>query len=425
MDLSADDAGRLREVRLARIKRVATGLLVLAALGYALARAFEPRYPGLSWVSAACEAAMVGALADWFAVVALFRQPLGLPLPHTAIIPRNKARIAQGLGEFIQEKFLSTEALVARIRELDPARQLSAWLLTPANANFIADYAARALAFGLEAIADERVRGFLERSLSAQLRRLDVSTFLARLLEILTANRRHHALLDQTIAALHELLSREETREFLRREIAAQMPMLRWVNQVVHLDERAAAKLIEVALERLSEVLRDPDHELRHRFDTLVERFIRNLEQDPATRERVDALKEDLLANPKLADYVGSLWQDLRRWVEADLAHPGSTLRARLAQFARSLGTRLEADERMREWINESVIAGVPPLVAEHRGAVGRFIERQINDWQDATLVRELERHIGPDLQFIRINGTLVGGMVGLLLFGINRLLLV
>ena len=253
----------------------------------------------------------------------------------------------------------------------------------------------------------------LFRSLSAQLRRLDVSTFLARLLEILTANRRHHALLDQTIAALHELLSREETREFLRREIAAQMPMLRWVNQVVHLDERAAAKLIEVALERLSEVLRDPDHELRHRFDTLVERFIRNLEQDPATRERVDALKEDLLANPKLADYVGSLWQDLRRWVEADLAHPGSTLRARLAQFARSLGTRLEADERMREWINESVIAGVPPLVAEHRGAVGRFIERQINDWQDATLVRELERHIGPDLQFIRINGTIVGGLVG------------
>ena len=416
-------SARLRDARLRRIKGVATGLLLLAAALCVTARLLEPRYPWLAWVAATCEAAMIGALADWFAVVALFRQPLGLPLPHTAIIPHNKARIAEGLGDFIQEKFLSAPALVQRIREFDPATQLATWLLGPKNAQFVADYVGRALSFGLQALDDERVKAFLERTLSAQLRRLDVSTLLAGALDVLTENRRHHALLDQTLNALHELLSREETREFLRREIAAQMPMLKWVNQYAHLDDRAAGKLIEVALERLGDVLRDPEHGLRRRFDELVASFIENLKKDPATRERVELLKDDLLANPALAAYLGGLWSELRAWVEADLARPESALRQRVAAFALTLGERLQSDERIRDWINEQILAAAPPLVEQHRASVGRFIERQINEWQDETLVTELERHIGPDLQYIRINGTLVGGLAGLAIHAATLLL--
>jgi uncharacterized membrane-anchored protein YjiN (DUF445 family) len=412
----------LKDARLASIKRAATGLLVLVAVLYVAATLLTPRFAAFAWLAAACEAAMVGALADWFAVVALFRHPLNVPLPHTAIIPKNKARIAQGLGEFIQEQFLSTPALVAKIREFDPARQLSRWLLGPDNAGLIAGWFARLVSYGMGALDDERVRGFLERTVTATLYRLDVATLLAGMLDVLTENRRHHALLDQTLAAVRELLAREETRRFLKKEIAAQMPMLKWVNELVHLDDKAAAKILDVSIERLGEVLSDPDHELRRRFDVLVAEFVARLKTEPATRAKVEQLRDDLLRNPALAAYLGGLWTEFRAWLDADLARPESAVRRRAADFARTLGERLDADPRIKDWINEQIIAAAPPLVEEHRASFGRFIERQINEWQDATLVTELERNIGPDLQYIRINGTLVGGAAGLIIYSLTRL---
>jgi uncharacterized membrane-anchored protein YjiN (DUF445 family) len=365
---------------------------------------------------------MVGALADWFAVVALFRHPLGVPLPHTAIIPRNKERIAQNLGHFVQEKFLSTPALVAKIREFDPARQLAAWLLKPDNAQALAGYLAKTLAYGLGALDDERVRAFLHREIAARLHRLDLATLLAQLLDVLTENRRHHALFDQALAAVHELLSREETKEFLRTEVAAQMPMLKWVNEVFHLDAKAAAKILDVAIARLGEVRNDPEHELRRKFDQFAAQFVERLKTDPALRARVDQLREDVLANPAVADYLRGLWTELRAWLDADLARSDSAVHARLVALARGLGGRLEADARMREWMNEQILAGLPPIVETHRAAFGRFIERQINEWQVGTLVHELERNIGPDLQYIRINGTVVGGLAGLAIYSLTRL---
>ena len=420
---SISASARLKDARLARIKGAATGLLVLVAVLYVAATVYTPRFPWLAWVAATCEAAMVGALADWFAVVALFRHPLNVPLPHTAIIPRNKARIAQGLGEFIQEQFLSTPALIAKIREFDPARQLSGWLLKRDNADFIAGYLSRALSYGVGALDDGRVREFLHRTLAAKLAELDVATLGANLLDVLTENRRHHALLDQTLAWVRELLGREQTREFLRKEIAAQMPFMKWVNQVVHLDDKAAGRLLDVAIARLGEVLEDSDHELRGRFDELTADFIRKLKSDPALRGKVERLRDDLIGNPALGDYLAGLWGEFRAWLDADLARPESAIRARIAGFAGTLGERIRADAGIQSWINEQVLGAAPPFVEEHRASFGRFIERQVNEWQDATLVQELERNIGPDLQYIRINGTLVGGAAGLLIYGITKYL--
>ena len=420
---SISASARLKDARLARIKGAATGLLVLVAVLYVAATVYTPRFPWLAWVAATCEAAMVGALADWFAVVALFRHPLNVPLPHTAIIPRNKARIAQGLGEFIQEQFLSTPALIARIREFDPAKQLSGWLLKRDNADFIAGYLSRALSYGVGALDDGRVREFLHRTLAAKLAKLDVATLGANLLDVLTENRRHHVLLDQTLAWVRELLGREQTREFLRKEIAAQMPFMKWVNQVVHLDDKAAGRLLDLAIARLGEVLEDSDHELRERFDELAAEFIGKLKSDPALRGKVERLRDDLLGSPALGDYLAGLWGEFRAWLDADLARPKSSVRMRIAGFAGSLGERIRADAGIQSWINEQVLAAAPPFVEEHRASFGRFIERQVNEWQDATLVQELERNIGPDLQYIRINGTLVGGAAGLLIYGITKYL--
>lgn len=421
--LAAANPGELKDANLARAKRAANGLLVMAGVLYAVATFFTPRYPVLAYLAATCEAAMVGALADWFAVVALFGHPLGIPLPHTAILPKNKARIAQGLGDFIQEQFLSRPALAAKIREFDPAAQLANWLRREENTTAVSRYIAGAVCYGIGALDDGRVRDFLQRTLAGGLARIDAASLVAGVLEVLTENRRHHALLDQVLAAIRDLLGRQETREFLRKEIAAQMPVLKWVNQVVHLDEKAATRLLEVAIQRLGEVLDDPDHALRHRFDVFALTFVDKLNADPETRARVAQLWDELLRNPALAQYVSGMWTEFRAWLEADLARSDSALRHQVEVMARALGERIAADAGIRAWINEQVIAAGPRIVEQHRLSVGRFIERQINEWNDATLVRELERNIGPDLQYIRINGTLVGGAAGLAIYCLTRFL--
>jgi len=411
----------LKDIKLRRIKRIATGLLLAVAAIYAAATLLAEPYPVFHYVAATCEAAMVGALADWFAVVALFRHPLNVPLPHTAIIPRNKARIAENLGRFVQEKFLSTPALLARIEEFNPGEQLSRWLLKRENAALLASYATRVMSFGLSALDDERVRAFLYRTVTAKLYRLDLATLLAQLLDVLTENQRHHALLDQALASVHELLLREETRQYLTREIGEQMPMLRWLIELLHLDEKAANKILDVAIARLGEVRENPDHELRRQFDKLVSGFIEKLKSDPATRAKVDQLREDVLSNPAVVQYLGGLWIELRAWLDADLAKGDSVVHERIVDFASTLGARLDADPSIKEWINEQVMAVAPPLVEQNRASFGRFIERQINEWQEATLVQELERNIGADLQYIRINGTLVGGAAGLAIYSLTR----
>lgn len=402
------------------MKRLATGLLVLVAAAYLAATLLEPRWPWLWYVARTCEAAMVGAIADWFAVVALFHHPLGLRfIPHTAILPRNKRRIAQGLSEFIQHNFLSTEAVVARIAAFQPARTLSGWLLRPENADALAGYAARFLAYALHSLDDRRVSLFIKDSLSKFLEGADVASALGRILDALTEHGRHHALLDEALAALDDLLQREDTRRAIAQEVTRAAPAaLKSLNELLNLrlDERAALRIVEVALRKLSEVRHDRDHELRRRFDASVAAFVERLKSDERTRAKVAALRDELLASEVLGAYAGGLWEALRGWLAADLAHEPSAARARLAGMARGLGARLEADAPVRQWIDEQILAAVPALVSEHRAKFGRFVEDQINAWEEEKLVEELERHIGPDLQYIRINGTVVGGLVGFVL---------
>jgi uncharacterized membrane-anchored protein YjiN (DUF445 family) len=393
------------------MKWIATGLLVAAAALYALAEKFH-----LYYLAAFSEAAMIGALADWFAVVALFRRPLRLPIPHTAIIPRNKERIARGLAEFIQQNFLTAEAVVQRIAEFRPAHTLCQWLLRPENAQTVAGYATRFIAYALGAVDDERVRRFLQRAITARLREADLASTVAQVLDVLTENRRHHALLDAALGALDELLAREDTQRFIAAEVAKSAPLLKRLSDwfQLDLDERAALKIIEMSVAKISEVRRERDHELRRKFDEAVARFVERLKADPATRDAVHRLRDEVLENPALGDYIGGLWQEFRAWLSADLARRPSVTHERIAGMVAAFGQRLEADREIRQWIDEQILVAIPPLVAEHRASIGRFIEDQINGWQEKKLVDELERHIGPDLQYIRINGTLVGGLAGL-----------
>lgn len=404
--------------KLQRMKLLATGLLVLAGVVYVAATALEPGHPWLRYVAAAAEAAMIGAIADWFAVVALFHHPLNLRfIPHTAILPRNKARIAQGLSEFIQQNFLSSAAVVARIAAFRPAQTLCQWLLKPQNAHTVAGYAGRALAYGLTAVDDERVGRFLNRAITQQLRKADVAAAVAQVLDVLTENRRHHALLDEALAGLDELLAREDTRRFIAGEVARNAPLLKYFSDLFHLklDDKAALKIVDVALRKISEVRQDRDHELRQRFDAFVARFIGKLKADEATRARVHRMRDEALESPALAGYIVGLWQELRAWLPRGLDE-------RLPGLVMGLGEKLEADPAIRQWIDEQILAALPALVEEHRAKFGRFIEDQILGWQEEKLVAELERHIGPDLQYIRINGTVVGALAGLVIAALTQL---
>jgi uncharacterized membrane-anchored protein YjiN (DUF445 family) len=405
--------------KLQRMKMLATGLLIAAGVVYVAATALEPGHRWLHYVAAAAEAAMIGAIADWFAVVALFHHPLNLRfIPHTAILPRNKARIAQGLSEFIQQNFLSSAAVVARVAALRPAQTLCRWLLKPQNAETLAGYLTRAVAYGLSAVDDERVRRFLSKTIAEQLHQADVASALAQILDVLTENQRHHELLEDALAGLDELLAREETRRFIADEVIRNAPaMLRTINQLfdLKLDERAALKIVDVALRKISELRRDRDHELRRRFDAFVTRFIQKLKSDESTRVKVHRLRDEALESPALARYIGGLWGELRAWLPSGMAQ-------RLPGLVMTLGEKLDADAAMRQWIDEQILTALPALVEEHRAKFGRFIEDQIMSWQEEKLVAELERHIGPDLQYIRINGTVVGAAAGLLIAVVTQL---
>ena len=407
------------------MKWLASGLLVLAGAIYVAAQALEPTYPWLYYVSVTAEASMVGAIADWFAVTALFHHPLGLRfIPHTAIIPRNKQRIASGLSHFIQTNFLTSAAVLQRIRDFQPARTLYSWLLRAENAEAVASYVTRMSAYLLGAMDDERVRHYLQQAIVSRLKSADIASGAAELLDVLTENKRHHELLNAALAALDEVLSRTDTQAYIAGEVAKSAPLLKWFSDLfqLKLDERAALKIVQVAVLKIKEVRNSESHALRERFDAYVAGFISRLKSEDALRSRIRRLRDEALASPALAAYLGGVWDELRAWLAAEHDRRPASLHQRVTAMLESLGRTLRADRDMQAWLDEQILTGAALLVEEHRAKIGRSIEDQIMSWQEQKLVIELERHIGPDLQYIRINGTLVGGLAGLVIAAITQL---
>ncbi|MBI4695798.1 MAG: DUF445 domain-containing protein [Gammaproteobacteria bacterium] len=424
-----DSALHERRQALSRAKWAASGLLLAVTVLYAAARALEGRYPGLAAVAAFAEAAMVGALADWFAVTALFRHPLGLPFPHTAIIPRSRAALGRRLSSFIVSHFLTTTAVLDRVREFNPAQRLSAALVAPRYAAALSGYALRAARFMLDAVDDERVRHYLQATVTNRLLEVDVAELSGKLLGALTDRGRHQALLDAVLKQLGAMLDREEIRARIIDAIAKELDALRykWLARVgIQLDEilgRFSADKVVAAVHRLlEEINADPDHSVRREFDVQVATFVARLESDPAYRLRLERLRDEVLARPELAAYLHQLWTDFKGWIVRDLGAADSALGARLSSMWVRLGTRLAADTDMQAWINERVDAAATRFVEDYRGKLVEFIERQIAAWDDRYMVEQVELNIGRDLQYIRFSGTLVGGSVGLLIYGITEL---
>jgi uncharacterized membrane-anchored protein YjiN (DUF445 family) len=402
---------------------IALGLLAGAAALYMLATALEARHAAWGYVAAFSEAAMVGAIADWFAVVALFRHPLGLPIPHTAIIPSNKDRIGENLAAFICEHFLSTPQVLAKLNEFDAGARTARWLADARHAEQVAQHAGAALRYALGALDDERVRRFFRTTVLAELSRADVSTLGSQVLDVLTLDRRHHEVLDAVLRKLAVLLDNEQLQAQVAEAVAGEVKYLRFVGLDTVAGRYATAKMVAGIMRLVGEMAEDPAHPLRLQFDEVMASFVQRLKADPALRERVEAAKQDLLSSPTLTTYLQGVWTSMVEWMRGDLDQPESRLRARAAEAIRLLGERLQGDLGMQAWINEQLMAAAPRWIERYREDIRGYIVARVREWNAEEMTGELERNIGRDLQFIRVNGTVVGGLVGLGIYTVTQLM--
>ena len=412
--------------QLKRSKRLALALLLVAAATFVVTLFLPPNF----WVlglKAIAEAAMVGALADWFAVVALFRR---VPVPfisrHTAIIPRNKDRIGENLGRFVHEKFLDTDSLLALIRRHDPSQMLAHWLNTPGNADRIGRHLLQVMRGFLDLTDDERIQRFLRRAVHRALDKVDLTQSSALLLDSLTKNNRHQELLDAAVQQLLRLLHKPGTREFiaiqivrwLKREhpIKAKMLPTEWLGE-------HSADLVANAVDSiLDEVAINQGHELRLGFDRAVQRLIEKLKTDPVMAERAEVIKNWLKEDESLNRYIGELWQDLRSWLKADLNSEDSRVQERVRLAALWFGETLAADEALRISMNQHLEDAARSIAPEFAEFLTRHISDTVKSWDAREMSQQIELNIGRDLQFIRINGTLVGGTIGLVLYLLSQL---
>ena len=409
-----------------RAKALALALLGLAAAVFA-ATSFAPSLLWVQALKAVAEAAMVGALADWFAVRALFHR---VPLPfigrHTAIIPRNKDRIGRNLAQFVRDRFLSPDSLVALIRAHNPAALLARWLTRPRNARLVAAQVARMLAAALETLEDDEVERFAQRALRSVVGQMDLSRALSELLAALTDGGRHQQLLDQALARLNATLQNEDTRELIATTLVGWLkrehPRTEKLLPSGWLGDKGSAMVAQALESLLADMAAQPEHCLRLQFDEAVTEWVERLRADPAWQTRADDLRHYLTSDPALAAYLRSLWRSARSALLRDLATETSAVRARVRRMALWLGHALAADEQLRASLDTRLAQWASALAPEVSQFLAQHIEETVRSWDGRDMANLIELHIGRDLQFIRINGTLVGGLVGLVLFGISHL---
>jgi uncharacterized membrane-anchored protein YjiN (DUF445 family) len=405
-----------KQIQLDRMKRRATGLLVLMGVVFVAAWILESAHPWLGYVRATAEAGLVGGVADWFAITALFRRPLNLPIPHTAIIPSRKDRIGRSLGNFVQNNFLSPEVLGGKLRAATLSRRAAEWLRDPEHARLVVRQGAGALRSATAVVRDDDVHAFLERSVIEPLKQRPIAPVLASGLTLLTANDRHQQLLDRVVHGLARLLA--ENEELIRDRVREESPW--WVPEFV--DDKLHDRIVDGIARTLYSVSEDPSHPLRRQLDDLLTNWIEQLRESPEMMARAESLKQQVLDNPTSDRLTESLWRELKKVLDrqVDAAEAGTP--GGLERGVSALAEAALEDEALLAKIDEWIIGAVLRIVEQHRHEVGQLIAGTVSAWDPDETSRRIELQIGRDLQFIRINGTLVGGLVGLVLYAVTQM---
>ena len=403
-----------------RMRLVATGLLLAMAVVFVLIRQFAGPHPAWGYALSFAEAAMVGGLADWFAVTALFRHPLGLPIPHTAIIPENKDRIANTMAAFLRDNFLTAQVVARRMRSMNVAGAAGAFLTDPdrGSQSRLRAGAANLFADVLESLDPEQLGGLVKSGLRSQLERVDAAPMLGQLLSAAIADKRHLPVIDSLIRWTGKTL--EANEDLIRAMIRERAnTLLRWTG----LDERVANAVIDGFYRLLAECSVDPDHPLRRKLEEALEVLADRLLNDPKMQTRVEAVKAELLANPAMGRWMDGMWEHLRSAMLRTVRDPETVLSGALGAGVAELGQALQSDPRLQLLINRFARRTLVGIVTRYGDQIVRLVSETVKRWDARTVTARIEGAVGRDLQFIRINGTLVGGLVGVTIHALDTLL--
>ena len=406
-----------KRAELSRMKFVATALLGIATLVYIVASILEKRYLWAGFVSATAEAAMVGAIADWFAVTALFRHPFGLKVPHTAIIPHRKDTIAENFGRFVKQNFLSKPVISDKLRSMNISKSMAEWLSQPENSQLIARQVAIGLAGVAQVMNDEDIQAVIERSLQTQIRAIKIAPILGNLLSLLTSGQRKQELFRGTVQLGVHLL--KDNKDVIQAKIAQETPW--WFPEPV--DQAIYKKIVDATEKTLKDVNTKPNHPLQARFDAAIDDFLKDLKHSPDVHAKEEAMKEELLQHPMVQEFASSLWGDIKTSVLEHGANPDTEFRKAIRQGIVQFGEAFARDEVLLEKSNRWLEEGAIYIITEYGYEVEQLISETVKKWDAEAASNKIEMEIGKDLQFIRINGTLVGGLAGLIIHTLSFLL--
>jgi uncharacterized membrane-anchored protein YjiN (DUF445 family) len=412
------DAQRAADLK--RVKAQATLVLVGSLTLFAIAKVLLHVHPAFGFVAAFAEAAAIGGLADWYAVVALFKRPLGLPIPHTAIIQSNQHRIADKLGEFIEVHFLEQGPVEAKLRQIDFGSFVADWLRDRKRSGDLARFALRLLPDAVAATETSGLMTYITRRMTAQLQAIDLAPLAAGTLRTFVKEGRHQGLLDDLLRVVHDTLTTPETMAMIRVKIREELPTLL---RLYRADRFLVNKIVASASHFFEEVRRDPKHPFRGEFDRMVLSFVDRIGTDKTYAARIDGLKRDILARPELSQLARTVWSNTRSFIERSASGETQVLQNHLTGMLVAAGEALAQDPELRGEINQGLVAVLRSFIADQKSGVSTFISDQVKSWNMAQLISLIEINIGRDLQYIRFNGSLIGGLAGLGLYTAEYLL--
>jgi uncharacterized membrane-anchored protein YjiN (DUF445 family) len=412
------DAARATELR--RVKALATLVLACTLALFIVAKLLVSVHPAFGFLAAFAEAATIGGLADWYAVVALFRRPLGLPIPHTAIVQSNQQRIADKLGEFIELHFLEAAPVEAKLRQIDFGSFIADWLRDRKRSADLARFTLRMLPEAFTATETSGLMTFITRRIGTQLQSIDLAPLAAGTLRAFVQEGRHQGLLDDILRIVHQSLTQPETMAMVREKIRGELPTLL---KLYRADKYLVNKIVASATRFFEEVRADPGHPFRGEFDRMVLSFVDRLGSDRSYADRIDGLKRGLLARPELAELARNVWANARSFIERSASGETQVLQQHLAGMFVKAGEALAADPELRAEINQGLVAVFRSFIADQKSGVSSFISDQVKAWDMGQLITLIEINIGRDLQYIRFNGSLIGGLAGLALYSAEYLL--
>ena len=405
-----------RQQGLRRMKAVAVALLLVAAAVYVITK-IDGGDGWVGYVRAFSEAAMIGALADWFAVTALFRHPMGIPIPHTAIIPKRKDQIGRSLGEFVEGNFLTHEVLTERLAQADVGHRLGVWLAQPANARRASEALGDALRGSLEVLDDKEVQHGLEGVVRHRIRSTPAAPLVGKAIDLSVDGEHHQRLLETVLIGLGGFL--DDNRLTFRQRLEEESPW--WVPEPI--DDRIFDKIYTAVGSFITDVGGDPTHDLRRAVDTKVVAFADRLKHDPEMLAKGEELKDELLDHPDFRAWIESLWLGAKQGMIDASADHNSEFRTRAADSLQRLGERLAVEPDLQGKVNSWVERSVGYIVDHYRSEVSDLIATTVERWDGDVTAQKMELQVGRDLQFIRINGTLVGGLAGIVIHALSELL--